>query len=645
MSSHFNELLSSVVTEPEQKISLLKLLPSIEKEKLQTAYNATSKEYSTQQTLPDLFEEQVSKTPEELALTYDGEELTYKKLNEQANQLAQYLLKQGIKQGQLVPVCIERSTAMIIGVLAILKAGGVYVPIDPEYPSQRIKFMLEDSAADLIVSSKDSKTKLGSSDVRVIEVDGSDSEAIKSQPSGNLTGCSNPDQLAYVIYTSGSTGVPKGVCMPASGLLNLLNWQEKQFVNKKRRVLQFASLTFDVSFQEIFSTLCFGSTLYLISENRRKDMSAMLDDVGRYKITHLFVPYIVLKSLVEYASTLSGEFAVPEEIIVAGEQLKLTDDIQKLVQKKGVRLVNQYGPTEAHVVSSYTISDLDLKTLPPIGKPIDNTQLYVLDTQQQLCPISVPGELYIGGMQVARGYHNRQELTAEKFISDPFSSKEGSRLYRTGDLARWLPDGNIEYLGRIDDQVKVRGYRIELGEIESVLQQSGLITQGVVVTKDDLSGNKRLAGYVVSNGEFDKQAVISYLQGKLPEYMVPALWVELEKLPITPNGKIDKKALPHPDMSSVGGKEYVKPKTETERKLAEIWQELLGTPKISIHDNFFELGGHSLMVMKLVSHIKNKLMITVPIHSVFQFSTVHELSNYLEMTEDDDTTSFEEITI
>jgi acyl-CoA synthetase (AMP-forming)/AMP-acid ligase II/acyl carrier protein len=425
---------------------------------------------------------------------------------------------------------------------------------------------------------------------------------------------------------------------------------EKQFSNKRRHVLQFASLNFDVSFQEIFSTLCFGGALYLIDETRRKDMSEMLSDISKNNITHLFIPYIVLKSLAETALSTGAEATSLQEIITAGEQLKLTEDIRQFVDKNKVRLTNQYGPTEAHVVSSYTVTGDDTSNpLPPIGKPIDNVQLYILNSSNRLCPKGIAGELCIGGAQVAEGYLNRPELTAEKFISDPFSKEKGARLYKTGDLARWLPDGNLEYLGRIDEQVKIRGYRVELGEIESVLQQSGLVSQAVVIAKEDKTGNKQLAGYVVAEAGFDKPAVISWLKARLPEYMVPALWVELEKLPLSPNGKVDRKALPEVDGMEQSSHEYVAPRNETEQKLAEIWQELLGVEKVGIHDNFFELGGHSILLIKMVSLIKKRFMLVVPIQVLFQFTTISDLSNYFEWehrsVSEEDTSEFEVINL
>jgi len=530
---------------------------------------------------------------------------------------------------------------MIVGILGILKAGGAYVPIDPEYPQERISYMLEDTGASIIISSKESRSKLKTAQgVEIIEMDG-DWFSANNQPAcpagrlptTNHQRISQPHHLAYILYTSGSTGKPKGVKMEGSALVNLLSWQEKQLENKSRRVLQFASLNFDVSFQEIFSTLCFGSELHLISADTRRDMPAMVEDLGKHHITHLFIPYIVLKNLAEYILSLSDVSFSLQEIIVAGEQLKLTEDIQAFIKENNISLINQYGPTEAHVVSSYTIdTNATLSPLPPIGKPIDNTRLYVLSDRQKLLPVGVAGELYIGGVQVARGYLNRPELTKEKFIADSFSKEAaGAQMYKTGDLARWLNDGNIEYLGRIDDQVKIRGYRVELGEIETVLQQHASVRQGVVLAKEDSNGNKRLAGYVASEGIFNKEEITAYLKDQLPEYMVPALWVELENLPVTANGKIDRKALPDPDASVLLSNNYIAPRNEVEEKLAAIWKELLGVEKVGVYDNFFELGGHSLMAIRVISAIRKQMNVELAIKDLFHFTTINDLSKYVEI--------------
>jgi acyl-coenzyme A synthetase/AMP-(fatty) acid ligase/acyl carrier protein len=367
----------------------------------------------------------------------------------------------------------------------------------------------------------------------------------------------------------------------------------------------------------------------------------MLQDISKFQITHLFMPYIVLKTLAEYLLQFPDHAISVQEVIVAGEQLKMTDDIQSVINANNIRIINQYGPTEAHVVSSYTV---DMRSnsslLPPIGKPIDNTRLYIVDKRNQLVPVGVPGELLIGGVQVARGYLNQPELTAEKFVHDFVGMRE-PRLYRTGDLARWLPDGNIEYLGRIDEQVKIRGFRIELGEIETVLQASEMVRQAVVLAVEDGSGNKRLVSYIVPEGQFDREKLVAYVKTKLPEFMIPALWIEMGELPVTRNGKIDKRALPDPGTGQLVSNEYVAPCSDTEHALVGMWQELLGVERVGVLDNFFELGGHSLMVIKMVSNIKKKFLLSIPISALFQFTTIKELSNYLEweLSKEQDKTS------
>ncbi|MBC7687147.1 MAG: amino acid adenylation domain-containing protein, partial [Aquabacterium sp.] len=506
-----------------------------------------------------------------------------------------------------------------------------YVPLDPDYPFERISYMVNDSNAKLIITSAASRKCLQpSAAIEVIEINSSWSQ-FDNQSKLNPGVAYRPNNLAYVIYTSGSTGRAKGVKMQSGALVNLLTWQESQFVNKKRRVMQFASLNFDVSFQEIFSTLCAGCTLYLINADRRKDVVELVKDIITYGLTHLFVPYIVLKNIAENILAVKNQSFWLEEVIVAGEQLIITDDIKRLLKKNIGAIINQYGPTEAHVVSSYRIDGTaPIPSLPPIGKPIANTQLYILGKTQELVPVGVAGELYIGGVQVAAGYINQPEQTSEKFIADFFHKDEASaRLYKTGDLARWLPDGNIEYLGRIDSQVKIRGFRIELGEIESVLLQSGLVTNAVVVAKDHKSDNKVLVGYVVLANGFDKEAIQLYLQARLPGYMVPALWVALENIPLTNNGKVDKGALPEPDAMELLSNPYLAPGNELEEKLAVIWQDVLHVERVGITDNFFELGGHSLIAMRLVAVIRQQLDLKLAVNDIFIYPTIKAFTKNL----------------
>ena len=630
---HFENVFQQIISKKVNTAGEIKLLSKEEEDRILFEFNNTKVDNPKNKSLVDLFEEQAANSPDSIALIFEDKNLTYEELNENANKLAHYLKIKGVKADTLVPICMERGIEMITGIIAILKAGGAYVPVDPDYPAERKSFMLEDSGAALMLCSEKVKTELpDTKNTEVIVTDsGKDKSEIEKQSAKNLNEKVDPKNLTYVLYTSGSTGNPKGVRMPGSSLVNLLLWQDKQFTNKSRKVLQFTSLNFDVSFQEIFSTLCFGSTLCLISADRRIDLSEVMKDIEKNKITHLFVPYIVLKNLAEFILSGSGDTYSLEEIITAGEQLKLTKDLDKFLNNGKIKLVNQYGPTEAHVVSSYNVTgNHETTPLPPIGKPVDNTQLYILGKDDKLVPVGVTGELYIAGAQLALGYLNLPELTKEKFIKDPFSSDPDARMYRTGDLARWLPDGNIEYMGRTDDQIKIRGYRVELGEIESTLQQSDLIKQAVVLAKEDKAGNKRLISYVVANGNFEKEKIITYLRNQLPEYMVPGLWIEMDSFPVTPNGKVDKRKLPEPDISELLSVEYVAPRNETEEKLAQVWKELLGAERVGIHDNFFELGGHSLLVIRLISAIRKNFEVEINVNSVFEYPTLEALANHIQ---------------
>ncbi|MDQ3845718.1 MAG: non-ribosomal peptide synthetase [Bacteroidota bacterium] len=386
--------------------------------------------------------------------------------------------------------------------------------------------------------------------------------------------------------------------------------------------LQFASFGFDASCYEIFNTLLSGGSLVL---PKKEDL--LNEEKFEALINKNDVELVVLPP--SFQHIIKDKFGTIKTIVSAGEPLN--EAIGKHIQSKGIRLINAYGPTENTICTSLTDDPIKEGNIITIGKPISNVQVYILDKENNLCPVGTIGEMCVAGVQVARGYLNRPELTAEKFIDNPFNKEQGGRLYRTGDLARWLPDGNIEYLGRIDDQVKIRGYRIELGEIENVLQVCKLVKQAVVVAKEDKQSNKRLVGYVVPQKPFNKEDIILYLQTKLPEYMVPHLWVELEQLPLTHNGKIDKKALPNPDTDELSSYTYVAPRTAIEEQLAAIWQELLGVDRVGIYDNFFELGGHSLLAMQMVSHIERKLLFSIPIHILFRFTSISDLSKYLEL--------------
>jgi amino acid adenylation domain-containing protein len=624
MINHYSNLLEAIATSPDNKISRLDMLSAAEEHMLLIDFNDTAAVYPKEKSIVDLFQEQVIKSPEAIALVFKDQELSYKDLNNLSNQLAHYLQEKGVKAETLVPICIERSLEMIIGILGIMKAGAAYVPIDPDYPADRIRYMLEDTDAKLVLSSCASHGKLSGSNIVIIEID-SEWDLISREPVVNTAINISPGQLAYVIYTSGSTGKPKGVMIEHKGIVNLSASQSSDLkLRPGMKTLQFASFGFDASCVEIFNTFLSGGCLVLCAKEDILSAQRFKELVHKNHIELAVIPP-------SFQQTLDDDtLGILRTIISAGESLNEVSG--RYIQSQGVRLINAYGPTEITVCATLSDDPIRPDNIITIGKPISNTRIYILSGDATLSPVGVSGEICIGGAGLARGYLNRPELTTEKFIKDPFSKEPKARLYRTGDLGRWLPDGNIEYLGRIDNQVKIRGYRIELGEIENVLNQSGLIQQGVILAKGD-NGNKRLVGYVVSKGTFDKQEIQNYLSTKLPEYMVPALWMELDYFPITANGKIDRKALP--DFEVIGHiAGYVAPRTDTETLMKEIWQEVLEVDKIGIEDNFFELGGHSMLALRLVSVIRKKFGLELPISDVFVYPTIANLTRQLESKND-----------
>ncbi|MEO7292502.1 MAG: amino acid adenylation domain-containing protein, partial [Ginsengibacter sp.] len=587
--------------------------------------------YPKQKTLVDLFEDQVIKTPDAIAVIFEHEQLTYKQLNERANQLAHYLKNNGVKTETIVPLCIERSIDMIVGILGILKAGGAYVPIDPEYPEERIGYMLEDTGAGIVVTSKQSHLKFEAAEnIKIIELD-TEWFVISAEPVKNLQAAIQPNHLAYVIYTSGSTGKPKGAMNEHSGVVNRLRWAQDYFhLTGSDIILQKTTFSFDVSVWELIWPLVVGSKLVFALPGAHRDSNYLISIIEKEKIT---VMHFVPSMLEVFLEALQlNECISLKKVLCSGEALKPVH--AKLFKAKlpNTELHNLYGPTEAAIdVTYYTIpdSDIEIKVV-PIGKPVSNTNIYILNAQNGLVPINITGQIFIGGIQVGRGYLNRPELTTDKFIKDIFSDKEDAKLYKTGDLGRWMPDGNIEYLGRSDDQVKIRGYRIELGEIESVLQESGMVKAAVVIANKDSFGNQQLVAYVISDTGFNRVALITFLKKMLPEYMIPALWVSLDNMPLTTNGKIDKKALPPPNAEALLSDEFVPAQTKVEKTLAPIWQQLLNREKISIHDNFFDLGGHSLLAMRVISAIRKKLKVELAIKDLFLLPTIAALSEHLQ---------------
>ena len=635
MREHFQILLEGIVANPNQPIDHLPMLTEKERQQLLIEWNNTSTDYPQNKCIHQLVEEQVELTPDAIAVIFQERQLTYRELNNRANQLAHYLQKLGVRNDALVGICVERSLEMVVGLLGILKAGCAYVPLDPTYPQERLHFMLQDTQVSVLLTNQSLVTELPEYDAQLVLLD-ADWDKIEQEKQENLIPEVSPESLGYVIYTSGSTGKPKGVPMTQIALYNLILWQLRNTtIFAQAKTLQFSPISFDVSFQEIFSTWCAGGTLVLIGEEMRRDARALLSLLKEQAVERLFLPFVALQQLAEVAQ-VSG--LVPDhlqDIITAGEQLQITPAITYLFTNlPNARLHNHYGPSESHVVTAFTLNG-SVETwspLPPIGRAIANTHIFILDSHLQPVPIGIPGELYIGGVCLARGYLNRPELTAEKFIPNPFSHEKVPYLYKTGDLVRYLRSGDIEYLGRIDNQVKIRGFRIELGEVESTLCQHPSVQTAVVIPREDIPGNKRLVAYIVPKLE-QKPTITelrNFLKLKLASYMIPSSFIMMEVLPLTPSGKLDRRALPAPDLSSFQlDAEFVPPKNPTEELLAKIWTDILGVERVGVNDNFFALGGHSLLSVRLVSEIEKAFNFQIPLSSLFKISTIAEIAELI----------------
>lgn len=550
-------------------------------------------------------------------------------------------MQHGVRPGTIVGVYVERSFDLIVSLLAILKAGGAYLPLDLHYPLERLQYMMQDAQASVLVTQKKLGNDLSSESVKSVYLD-SDSAQYTKCSAANLNDEAKSEDLAYVIYTSGSTGNPKGVAMPHLPLVNLLDWQSSDLSLPQARTLQFTPVSFDVSFQEIFSTLSTGGTLILIKDVTRRNPEALLEIIDRESVERLFLPFVALQHMAEVA--ISNKH-VPEslkEVITAGEQLKITRSIAQLFsQLEHCSLYNHYGPSESHVVTSYKLmgSPREWPHLPPIGKPIDNAEIYLLDPslrRQDDCPQLVSegevGELTIGGISLAQGYLNQPDLTNKKFISNPFSNEPGAKLYRTGDLVRLHADGNLEFVDRIDNLVKIRGYRVELGEIEAALTQSLGIKDAVVVARENSVGSKELAAYIVASKAASQSEDAlrvncrKYLKERLPEYMVPSVFTIIEDMPLTPSGKVDRRKLPEPDYNRpVSGDNFVAPQTEDEIKLSNICSKVLGIQDIGIRDNFFDIGGDSLKAIQLIQLIRENYEVDPPMSLVFENPTIEKL--------------------
>ncbi|HEY7557690.1 MAG TPA: amino acid adenylation domain-containing protein [Candidatus Binatia bacterium] len=617
MLGHLQTLLQGIINAPESRLADLPLLTDKERHQLLVDWNATARSYPRDQSLHELFEMQVERTPEAVAVALDERQLTYQELNRRSNQLAHYLNMLGVGPEVLVGLCVERSLEMVVGILAILKAGGAYVPLDPVYPTERLAFMLEDARVAVVLTQERLSERVASHGLpqgRAIRLD-ADWELIAQQSDQNPQCRTVPENLAYVIYTSGSTGRPKGAMIRQQGLINYLTWCAQAYpMADGQGAVVHSSIAFDLTVTGLFAPLLQGRRVTLVREELGMEgLSAALakeHDLSLIKITPSHLQLLGRQLAPENAAgrtrafIIGGENLLPEHIAFWQEHAPET------------ALINEYGPTETVVGCCVyrARNDEPMAASVPIGRPIINTQLYILDERLAPVPIGVTGELYISGAGVARGYLNRPDLTAERFLPDPFSAETGTRMYKTGDLARYLANGNIECRGRADHQVKIRGFRVELGEIESVLSQHPAVRESVVVAREDVAGDRMLVAYWVGAEEpaISPAELQNFLKQTLPDYMIPAAFVALDTLPLTANGKVDRRALPEPgQLRSASQENYEAPRTTMESLIAEIWQDVLHVDRVGVQDNFFDLGGHSLLCLPVMARLEKELGIRI----------------------------------
>ncbi|WP_207309469.1 non-ribosomal peptide synthetase [Streptomyces kasugaensis] len=624
---YLRRVLAHMAERPGEAAAALPLLDERERGELVTWPDDTAP-LPAGRTVQALFEARAAAAPTAVAAVCEGRSLSYGELNARANRLAHHLAERGVGPDTLVAICAERSLEMVVGLLAILKAGGAYVPLDPAYPAERLAHMLRDSAPALLLTQAGLRPALPADAPPVLCLD-SDQAAWAAAPASDPVVPRLPDHLAYVIYTSGSTGRPKGVAQTWRSLDNLIHWQLHHAAPDSpapARVLQFASVSFDVSFQEIWSTLCQGATLVLMGEERHRELGTLRHFLADQAVQRAFLPAAVLQQIAVLDNDAIAGPPLGCEIVTAGEALRVGDELRAcLTGLGGARLYNQYGPTETHVVSQHVLTCADAAdwpTLPPIGRPIAQARLYVLDARLEPVPLGTVGELYIGGVSLARGYLGRPALTAEKFLPDPFAGP-GARMYRSGDLARRLADGTVDFAGRADDQVKLRGFRVEPGEVESVLQQVAGVREAAVLVREDAPGDRHLVGYLV--GEVTVRAVREQLRLRLPEHLVPTRWVALERLPLTVNGKLDRRALPAPGRQS-GDAAYQAPRNGREARMAAIWAEVLRRERVGVHDDFFALGGHSLLATRLIHLVNQRMSAQLSLRSLFRNPVLADLT-------------------
>ncbi|MFB9844545.1 non-ribosomal peptide synthetase [Mucilaginibacter ginsenosidivorans] len=632
MAGHYEQLLRSIGEDTENKTGALPMLTPAEIEDIQVKFNDTLTYYPAEKTLVDIFEEQVAKTPEGIALRQHDKTLTYSELNKKANQLAHFLIGHGVQRTDNIGIIATRGFDMIIGMFGIMKAGGAYVPIDPEYPIDRQEYILQNSAAIKVIADGDYPLQDLVPPEQFIRINTLDFSGYSAENPGLEI---DSKQLGYTIYTSGSTGRPKGVMIEHHSAVNLCLWVNKEYsISSEDKLLFITSMCFDLSVYDIFGILAAGGSVVIVEQQELMDVPKLKDMMLNYGITFWDSVPTTMDYLVRELESRDQDYIQEtlRVVFMSGDWIpvNLPDRIKKYFPK--TKVISLGGATEGTVWSNFfPVNEVgkDWNSI-PYGRPLANNFFYILNDQLQPQPVGIPGELYIGGVGVARGYANDEAKTNYSFVKDPFNNKAGGRMYRTGDLGRMLPSLNMEFIGRKDNQVKIRGYRIELGEIESVLGQCDVVRQAVVLAKDDKDKKKRLVSYVVGKGDYSRDKVIDFLKAKLPDYMVPTLWMELDELPLTSNNKIDRKSLPDFDAEEQQKDNYVAPRTETEQAVAEIWKAVLKLQRVGIDDNFFDIGGHSLLAVQIMTRIEKKLGKKHAIAVLFQYPTVAQLSAFIE---------------
>jgi amino acid adenylation domain-containing protein len=619
---HFETLLEAIAADPTRPISALAILPSEERDQVLSAWNDTASTERTDLCIHQLFEQQAARTPDNVAVQFDDRKLSYRELNARANQLAQRLRRLGVTPDSRVGICVHRSPEMMVGLLGIMKAGGAYVPLDPTYPRERLEFMLQDGGAKVLITQEGLRQSVSSQDAQIVCID-SDWTSIAQHSCENLAPAATSANLSYVIFTSGSTGRPKGVQLEHRNVVNFINSVRRLFtLNDKDVYLGVASMSFDASVLDFYLPLSVGARLVIVDVETTRDGRALAETMSRANVTAMHATPSTWRSLVDSGWVGNAKL----KIFSGGEALPW--DLAKELLPRSAALWNLYGPTETAVYSAiHKVERSDGTVL--VGRPINNTQIYILDANRQPTPIGVPGEICIGGGGVARGYLNRPELTAERFVPNPFRGA-GARMYRTGDLGRFRPDGVIQCLGRVDHQVKLRGFRIELGEIEAVLMQHPGIRQAVADVRTSGAGDKRLVAYLVYEGNPEPgiSELRTFLKTKLPDYMVPSSFSVLEGLPVSPSGKLNRRALPDPDDARPTlGREYLAPSTPVEQAVAEIFSEVLEVKQVGLHDDFFELGGHSLLATRVISRLRDRFQIEMTPRFLFESPGVAEMAS------------------